>query len=181
MERFSTPKVLAVRPNLREWWVGEKISRDNDVLRWGCCCRIESAAIQKRMRSCWSLQGRRQVRTQFLSWYSRHLFSRKFPSTKHVWTTWTRISVSFLHVQINQILEWSIRDISLTFSDTTRRLTNRDRAPWVPPFSPLFFCGYWRFSLLGKTHCAWNAMHSARCKVFKTKRNKVELQNKVDT
>ena len=24
MERFSTPKVLAVGPNLREWWVGEK-------------------------------------------------------------------------------------------------------------------------------------------------------------
>jgi hypothetical protein len=34
MERFSTPKVLAVGPNLREWWVGEKISHDNDVLRW---------------------------------------------------------------------------------------------------------------------------------------------------
>jgi hypothetical protein len=33
MERFSTPKVVAVVPNLREWWVGEKISRDNNVLR----------------------------------------------------------------------------------------------------------------------------------------------------
>jgi len=25
MERFLTPKVLAVGPNLREWWVGVKI------------------------------------------------------------------------------------------------------------------------------------------------------------
>ncbi len=129
---------------------GWKISHDNNVLQWGCCCRIESAAIQKRMRSCWSLKGRRQVRTQFWSWYSHHLFSRKFPSTNHVWTTWTRISMSFLHVQTDQILEWSIKDISLTFSDTTRLLTNRDQAPWVPPFSLLFFCGYWQFSLLGK-------------------------------
>jgi hypothetical protein len=32
MERFWAPKVLAVVPNLREWWVGVKISRDNDVL-----------------------------------------------------------------------------------------------------------------------------------------------------
>jgi hypothetical protein len=28
--KFLTPKVLAARPNLREWWVGEKISLDND-------------------------------------------------------------------------------------------------------------------------------------------------------
>jgi hypothetical protein len=26
MERFLTPKVLAVVPNLREWWVGEKLA-----------------------------------------------------------------------------------------------------------------------------------------------------------
>jgi hypothetical protein len=30
--KFSSPKVLAARPNLWEWWVGEKTNRrDNDV------------------------------------------------------------------------------------------------------------------------------------------------------
>ncbi len=35
----STPKVLALRPNLQEWWVGEKnLRRDHDVLRCKYCC-----------------------------------------------------------------------------------------------------------------------------------------------
>ena len=29
--KFLTPKVLAARPNLREWWVGEKNAAKNDV------------------------------------------------------------------------------------------------------------------------------------------------------
>ncbi len=29
--KFLTPKVLAARPNLREWWVGEKNAATNDV------------------------------------------------------------------------------------------------------------------------------------------------------
>ena len=39
---ISTPKVLAVRPNLREWWVGEKISLDNDERRWVVDCVWQS-------------------------------------------------------------------------------------------------------------------------------------------
>jgi hypothetical protein len=31
MKSLLTPKVLAVVPNLREWWVGEKISHDNTM------------------------------------------------------------------------------------------------------------------------------------------------------
>ena len=46
--KFLTPKVLAARPNLREWWVGEKIAATNDVGDDGIV--DGSSAITKTMR-----------------------------------------------------------------------------------------------------------------------------------
>ena len=53
--KFSTPKVLTARPNLREWWVGEKNCRNNDV----CNDSIinGSLAITKTMRILFASLG----------------------------------------------------------------------------------------------------------------------------
>jgi hypothetical protein len=32
--QVSTQESSGCRPNLREWWVGEKISLDNDARQW---------------------------------------------------------------------------------------------------------------------------------------------------
>ena len=42
------------------------------------------------------------------------------------------------------------------------------------------FCGYWQFSLSGEKLIAPEMQCIMHAVVFKTKRNKVELQNKVD-
>jgi hypothetical protein len=46
--KFLTPKVLAARPNIREWWVGEKNAATNDVGDDGIV--DGSSAITKTMR-----------------------------------------------------------------------------------------------------------------------------------
>jgi len=71
MVSFSTPKVLAARPNLREWWVGEqnKIATTNDVGDDGIV--VGSSAITKTMRIRACLIGR-QIRIPFLVMVSRH-------------------------------------------------------------------------------------------------------------
>ena len=67
--KFLTPKVLAARPNLREWWVGEKIAATNDVGDDGIV--DGSSAITKTMRIQTCLIGR-QIRIPFLVMVSRH-------------------------------------------------------------------------------------------------------------
>ena len=67
--KFLTPKVLAARPNLREWWVGEKIAATNDVCDDGIV--DGSSAITKTMRIPACLIGR-QIRIPFLVMVSRH-------------------------------------------------------------------------------------------------------------
>ena len=174
MIRFSTPKVLAVGPNLRECWVGEKISRDNDVLRWGCCCRMGLTAIQKRMRSCWSLKGRRQIRTQFWPWYSRHV-CRKFSSTgKRVDVLYEDFGY-FLHskkTESNSLIRKQLAHIfwyHKTFNK--QRLGTMS----ITVLTAIFLRLLAIFPSGEKLIAPWNAMHSLRCKVIKTSRTKVEL------
>jgi hypothetical protein len=61
--KFLTPKVLAARPNLWEWWVGEKNCRNDNVVNDGIVHGL--LAITKTMRIQFFLI-RRQVRTLFL-------------------------------------------------------------------------------------------------------------------
>ncbi len=78
----------------------------------------------------------------FWPWYSRHV-CRKISSTgKRVDILYENFGY-FLHSEKTKSNSLVLSNL-LTFSDTTRLSTNRDWAPWVSPFSPLFFCGYWR-------------------------------------
>jgi hypothetical protein len=61
--KFSSPKVLAARPNLWEWWVGEKINRrDNDVGDDSIVDGLSAITKTMRIRAC--LIGR-QIRIPF--------------------------------------------------------------------------------------------------------------------
>jgi hypothetical protein len=67
--KFLTPKVLAARPNLREWWVGEKIAATNDVGDDGIV--DGSSAITKNNEDS-SLLYREANSNSFLVMVSRH-------------------------------------------------------------------------------------------------------------
>ncbi len=60
--KFSTPKVLAVRPNLWEWWVGKKNCCDNNVGADSIVVGLSAITKTMRIRACLI---RRQVRIPF--------------------------------------------------------------------------------------------------------------------
>ena len=75
--KFLTPKVLAARPNLREWWVGEnKIAATNEVGDDGIV--DGSSAITKTMRIRACLIGR-QIQIPFDHGVSRHVEILQMP------------------------------------------------------------------------------------------------------
>jgi hypothetical protein len=122
--KFLTPKVLAARPNLREWWVGEKIAATNDVGDDGIV--DGSSAITKNNEDS-SLLYREANSNSFLVMVSRH--AREFFGSRKILRLWLmRISEKILAAgQTKILIQHFMRDPSHIF--ISNNLTNRELAP----------------------------------------------------
>ena len=152
---FQLPKSSGCRPNLREWWVGEKISLDNDERPWIVDC-IRQSKKSNEHSSCLIRGGKFESG----SCHGVPAQKKRFVlPLGNVWLTRVRISGQFLDGQTLRYFKIP----SSHFHFTSLIVRERGHHELCIVLTAIFSAATGDFPCRGKTHCAWNATHRIRC------------------